>query len=58
MLNLLLLQKTTYEKLLEAQKSKAFFKDQWARALREVHRIKSDQQQNINVQIKKNKAIE
>ncbi|XP_026476879.1 uncharacterized protein LOC113382844 [Ctenocephalides felis] len=50
--------KTTYEKLLEAQKSKAFFKDQWARALREVHRIKSDQQQNINVQIKKNKAID
>lgn len=39
------------EKLDNAQKGKSFFKEQWGKAVREIHRIKIDHQ----VQIKNNK---
>jgi centrosomal protein CEP120 len=43
------------EKLESALKSKSFFKEQWARALREINHIKNEYQQNIQIQIKHNK---
>lgn len=43
------------EKLDNAQKGKAFFKEQWGKAVRELHRIKVDNQQAMQVQIKNSK---
>jgi centrosomal protein CEP120 len=48
----LLAQKTSEEKLESALKSKSFFKEQWARAIREINRIKDEHQQHIQMQIK------
>lgn len=40
------------EKLETANNSKLFFKEQWGRAVREIHRIKSEYTKNIQVQLK------
>lgn len=39
------------EKLDTANNSKLFFKEQWGRAVREIHRIKSEYTKNIQVQL-------
>jgi centrosomal protein CEP120 len=51
----LLAQKSSEEKLESALKSKSFFKEQWARAVREVNRIKDEHQHHIQMQIKHKK---
>lgn len=38
-----------------AQENKSFFKEQWAKAVREIHRIKMEHQQAIQIQIKNSK---
>lgn len=43
------------EKLDNAQKGKTFFKEQWGKAVREIHRMKVDHQQAMQVQIKNSK---
>lgn len=43
------------EKLDNAQKGKSFFKEQWGKAVREIHRMKVDHQQAMQVQIKNSK---
>ncbi|XP_070162107.1 centrosomal protein of 120 kDa [Polyergus mexicanus] len=43
------------EKLDNAQKGKSFFKEQWGKAVREIHKIKVDHQQAMQVQIKNSK---
>ncbi|XP_067209518.1 centrosomal protein of 120 kDa isoform X3 [Linepithema humile] len=43
------------EKLENAQKGKSFFKEQWGKAVREIHRMKVDYQQEMQVQIKNSK---
>lgn len=43
------------EKLENAQKGKLFFKEQWSKAIREIHRMKVDHQQAMQVQIKNSK---
>nr|CAD7455950.1 unnamed protein product [Timema tahoe] len=43
------------EKLEAAVKSKSFFKEQWARAVREIHRIKSEKQHAIQIHIRDSK---
>lgn len=43
------------EKLENARKGKLFFKEQWAKAVREIHRMKVDYQQAMQVQIKNSK---
>lgn len=53
--NLLQELKTLEEKLQNAQESKSFFKQQWAKAVREIHLIKMEHQQAIQVQIKNSK---
>lgn len=53
--NLLQELKTLEEKLQNALESKSFFKEQWARAVREMHRMKIEYQQAIHVQIKNSK---
>lgn len=40
------------EKLDIAQKGKKFFREQWGKAVRELHRMKVDYQQAMKVQIK------
>ncbi|XP_018343414.1 PREDICTED: centrosomal protein of 120 kDa-like isoform X2 [Trachymyrmex septentrionalis] len=40
------------EKLDNAQKGKEFFKEQWGKAVRELHRMKVDYQQAMQIQIK------
>ncbi|KYM97554.1 hypothetical protein ALC62_11848 [Cyphomyrmex costatus] len=40
------------EKLDNAQKGKEFFREQWSKAVRELHRMKVDYQQAMQVQIK------
>lgn len=40
------------EKLETANNSKLFFKEQWGRAVREIHRIKSEHAKNIQVQLR------
>lgn len=40
------------EKLESANNSKLFFKEQWGRAVREIHRIKSEHAKNIQVQLR------
>ncbi|PSN31306.1 hypothetical protein C0J52_14631 [Blattella germanica] len=47
--------KATEEKLEAALKSKSFFKEQWATAVRQLHHYKADSQQAIEIQIRKNK---
>ncbi|KAG7198473.1 hypothetical protein KM043_005854 [Ampulex compressa] len=47
--------KTLEEKLHSAQNSKSFFKEQWAKAVREIHRMKIEHQQAIELQIKNSK---
>lgn len=44
--------KVLEEKLDKAQKGKSFFKEQWGKAVREIHRLKVDTQQAMEVQIK------
>ncbi|XP_060817242.1 centrosomal protein of 120 kDa isoform X1 [Bombus pascuorum] len=53
--NLLQELKTLEKKLQNAQESKSFFKEQWAKAVREIHRMKMEHQQAIKVQIKNSK---
>lgn len=43
------------EKLNNAQKGKSFFKEQWGKAVREIHKMKVDNQQAMQVQIKNSK---
>lgn len=47
--------KILQEKLDNAQKGKSFFKEQWGKAVRELHRIKIEHQQAMQVQIKNSK---
>ncbi|XP_015432200.1 PREDICTED: centrosomal protein of 120 kDa-like [Dufourea novaeangliae] len=47
--------KTLEEKLQHAQDSKSFFKSKWATAVREIHRLKQEYQEAIQVQIKNSK---
>ncbi|XP_021933732.1 centrosomal protein of 120 kDa-like isoform X3 [Zootermopsis nevadensis] len=47
--------KSTEEKLESALKAKSFFKEQWARAFREINHLKNEHQQDIQIQIKHNK---
>jgi centrosomal protein CEP120 len=42
------------EKLEAALQSKAFFKEKWARAVREINRIKREHEQVLMIQIKHN----
>ncbi|XP_076176047.1 rha isoform X3 [Ptiloglossa arizonensis] len=53
--NLLQELKTLEEKLQNAHENKSFFKEQWAKAVREIHRMKMEHQQAIQVQIKNSK---
>ncbi|XP_076760519.1 rha isoform X2 [Xylocopa sonorina] len=53
--NLLQELKTLEEKLQHAQETKSFFKEQWAKAVREIHRMKTEHQKAIQVQIKNSK---
>ncbi|XP_076236826.1 rha [Calliopsis andreniformis] len=53
--NLLQELKTLEEKLQNALDSKSFFKEEWAKAVREIHRMKKEHQQAIQVQIKNSK---
>lgn len=43
------------EKYRQEQNAKAFFKEQWQKAVREVHVLKSEDQKEIQMQIKKKK---
>ncbi|PSN46071.1 hypothetical protein C0J52_02285 [Blattella germanica] len=47
--------KSMEEKLESALKSKSFFKEQWTRAVRELHRFKTENHEAIQIQIKHNK---
>lgn len=47
--------KILQEKLDNTQKGKSFFKEQWGKAVRELHRIKVDHQRAMQVQIKNSK---
>lgn len=47
--------KSLEEKLDCAQKGKAFFKEQWGNAVKEIHSIKIDNQRTLESQIKNNK---
>lgn len=43
------------EKLNNVQKGKSFFKEEWGKAVREIHRMKMDYDQAMQVQIKNSK---
>lgn len=43
------------EKVNNAQKSKSFFKEQWGLAVREIHKMKLEHQQAVEVHIKNSK---
>lgn len=43
------------EKLDNAQKGKMFFKEQWGKAVREMHKLKVDYQQSMQIEIKNSK---
>lgn len=43
------------EKLNNVQRSKSFFKEQWGKAVREIHRMKIEHQQAVKVHIKNSK---
>ena len=47
--------KNLEEKLDNAQKSKSFFKEEWGKAVKEIHRIKMENQQALQSQIKSSK---
>ena len=47
--------KSLEEKLMNAQKSKSYFKEQWGKAMREIHMMKMENQQAIELQIKSSK---
>lgn len=47
--------KVLQEELDNAHKSKSFFKEQWGKAVREIHRMKMDNQRAMEVQIKNSK---
>ncbi|KAK2575418.1 hypothetical protein KPH14_008330 [Odynerus spinipes] len=47
--------KTLEEKYNNAQRNKAFFKEEWGKAVREIHRMKREHQQTIEIQIKNSK---
>lgn len=47
--------KALEQKLGDTRKSKAFFKEEWGKAVREIHRMKIEHQQAIGVQIKTSK---
>ncbi|XP_014474647.1 PREDICTED: centrosomal protein of 120 kDa-like isoform X2 [Dinoponera quadriceps] len=47
--------KVLEEKLNNAQKGKSFFKEQWGKAVREIHRMKVDHQKTMQDQIKNSK---
>lgn len=55
-----LFQKKLHEQLESANKSKSFFKSQWTRLVRELHRLKSEgDDSNIQVRLKlKNKELQ
>lgn len=44
--------KNLEEQLDKAQKSKSFFKEQWSKAVKEIHKIKMENQQALECQIK------
>lgn len=48
--------KNLEEKLDKAKKSKDFFKEQWSKAVREIHMLKIENQQAIECQIKSSKT--
>jgi hypothetical protein len=48
-------QKSIEEKLESALKSKTYFKEQWARTVREINCIRNEHQQNIHIQSKRDK---
>jgi len=45
------------ERLENVQKSKLFYKEQWARLIREIHQIKSENLQQMEIQIRQNKTM-
>ncbi|KAF7401559.1 hypothetical protein HZH68_007379 [Vespula germanica] len=47
--------KTLEEKYNNAQHNKTFFKEEWGKAVREIHRMKREHQQTIEIQIKNSK---
>ncbi|XP_071449702.1 centrosomal protein of 120 kDa-like [Hetaerina americana] len=47
--------KSLQEKLDISEKSKMFFKEQWAKAVRESHRLKTENQESLQIQIRHNK---
>ncbi|XP_058799489.1 centrosomal protein of 120 kDa [Phymastichus coffea] len=47
--------KNLEEQLDSAQKSKSFFKEQWSKAVKEIHRTKMENQQALETQIKSDK---
>lgn len=47
--------KSLEEKLTNAQKCKSFFKEQWGKSVREIHKMKIENQQAVELQIKSNK---
>lgn len=53
--NLMSEMRAVEEKLGKALESKAFFKEQWGKAVRELHRMKEEEQQHLRLQIQKNK---
>lgn len=47
--------KSLEEKLSNAQKCKSFFKEQWGKSVREIHKMKIENQHAVELQIKNNK---
>ncbi|XP_046400607.1 centrosomal protein of 120 kDa-like isoform X2 [Ischnura elegans] len=47
--------KSLQEKFDISEKSKLFFKEQWAKAVREIHRLKSEHKESLQIQIRHNK---
>ncbi|XP_014607872.1 PREDICTED: centrosomal protein of 120 kDa [Polistes canadensis] len=47
--------KTLEEKYNNAQRNKTFFKEEWGKAVREIHRMKREYQETIEIQIKNSK---
>ncbi|XP_008207344.1 centrosomal protein of 120 kDa [Nasonia vitripennis] len=48
--------KNLEEKLDKAQRSKAFFKEQWSKAVKEIHMLKMENQQAVECQIRNSKT--
>ncbi|XP_044729721.1 centrosomal protein of 120 kDa-like, partial [Chrysoperla carnea] len=48
-------QRALEEKLEASTKSKAFFKEEWGKAVREIHRMKAEHQKQLQTQIRLNK---